>query len=178
MNIAVFGASGNCGAHFVRHAAARGHQVTAVTRGDAQLPRGVQSRKGDPLDAGFVADTVAGHEVVFSGLGMRYKHPWAKRESPDDFYSRFTRNIVDAMVHHGVRRLSYISAAGIGDSRAGINWVMRVMFRVSNIGVAYADLERAEPIVMASGLDYQLVRPVTLTHKPATGRVKIVARFT
>src|SRR5688572_31163125 len=71
MNIAVFGASGNCGAHFVRHAAARGHQVTAVTRGDAQLPRGVQSRKGDPLDAGFVADTVAGHEVVFSGLGMR-----------------------------------------------------------------------------------------------------------
>jgi putative NADH-flavin reductase len=179
MKIVVFGASGNCGAHFVRLAAARGHQITAVVRAGTayEAPPGVQVTRGDVLDATFVASVIRGHDAVMSGLGMRYKHPWARRESPDDFTSRATANIVAGMKAAGLRRVSLISAAGVADSRPGLNWPMRMMLAISNVGIAYADMERVETLVSQSGLDAQLVRPTTLTHGLRTDQVRITDRF-
>ena len=97
--------------------------------------------------------------------------------SPDDFTSRATAAIVAAMTAAGVRRIAIISAAGVGDSRPALNWMMRAMLAVSNVGKAYADLERAEALLRASGLDWQAVRPTTLNHKPATGRARITDRY-
>lgn len=179
MNVIVFGASGNCGSHFVRFASAAGHQVTAVVRASTEYapPPGVKVLRGDVLDAAFVASAVPGHDCVMSGIGMRYKHPFARRESPDDFTSRATGYIVAAMNGAGVRRISAISAAGVGDSRPGMNWPMRVMLAISNVGVAYKDMEKVERILFESGLDWQAVRPVTLTHKPRTDKVRITDRY-
>jgi putative NADH-flavin reductase len=178
MKLIVFGASGNCGAHFVRHAASRGHQVTAVVRGSThEAPGGVKVERGDVLDPGFVAEVIRGHEVVMSGLGMRYKHPFAKLESPVDFTSRATRHIVDGMKAAGLSRISIISAAGVGDSRPVLNWPMRVMLAVSNVGKAYQDMERVEQVLKESGLDWQAVRPVTLSHRPGRRDVRVVNRY-
>ena len=179
MNIIVFGASGNCGGHFVRLAAARGHRVTAVVRPrtpfTAVAP--VTVVRGDVLDASFVDSVVPGHVVVMSGLGMRYRHPWAKRESPDDFTSRATRHVVGAMREAGVGRISVISAAGVGESRAAMNWPMRFMLAASNVGHAYADLERVEQALRNSGLDWQAVRPTTLTHGKGTSGVRVTDSY-
>jgi hypothetical protein len=124
-----------------------------------------------------VRDVVPEHDVVMSGLGMRYRHPWASRQSPDDFVSRATAHIVAAMQTAGMSRISVISASGVGDSRPELNYVMRFLLATSNVGVAYADLERAEEILRASGLEWQAVRPTTLTHRPATGRVRMTTRY-
>ena len=179
MNIVVFGASGNCGRHFVRLAAARGHRVTAVVR--PQTPymavAPVTAVRGDVLDASFVDSVVPGHDVVMSGLGMRYRHPWAKRESPDDFVSRATSHVIAAMQKAGVRRVSVISAAGVGESRAAMNWPMHVMLATSNVGYAYADLERVEQALRNSGLDWQAVRPTTLTHRRGESGVRLTDSF-
>jgi putative NADH-flavin reductase len=179
MRVIVFGASGNCGRHFVRLAAARGHQVTAVAREGSQVDASatVTVVRGSVLDPVFVAGTVPGHDAVMSGLGIRYRHPWAARDSPDDFISRATTHIVNAMRGAGVTRISAISAAGVGDSRPMLNLPMRFLVAASNVGVAYADLERVEEILRGSGVDWQAVRPTTLTHKPATGRVRQTARY-
>jgi putative NADH-flavin reductase len=133
--------------------------------------------RGDVLDAAFAAEVIPGHDAVMSGLGMRYKHPWAPRESPDDFTYQATLSIVTGMKSAGVRRISVISAAGVGDSRAVLNWPMRFLLATSNVGTAYASLERAERVLRESGLDWQAVRPTTLTHQAATGRVRIVNRY-
>ena len=177
--IVVFGASGNCGRMFVRGAVERGHDVTAVARAPVadELPRGVRFVRGDVLDAAFVASVVPGHDVVVSALGMRYAHPWAERRSPDDFTERATANVVSAMKTAGVHRIVVISAAGVGDSRAAMNWPMRLMLKISNVGVAYADLERMEALLAGSGLDWHAVRPVTLTHGKPTGRVRSTDRY-
>src|SRR5689334_10733246 len=179
MKIVVFGASGNCGAHFVKLAAARGHQITAVVReGTAyEAPAGVTVVRGDVLDAPFVASVIRGHDAVMSGLGMRYKHPWARRESPDDFTWRATENIIGAMKRHGLRRISIVSAAGVGESRPILNWAMRLLLKHSNVGVAYAALDRAEELLAASGLDWQAVRPTTLTHGKRTDSARITAAY-
>ena len=169
--IIVFGASGNCGRLFVERAREHGHTVTAIARTRlSDLPEGVSLVVGDVLDPTFVAEAVRGHDIVVSALGMRYAHPWAARRSPDDFAERATRNIVEAMKTAGVDRLVVISAAGVGDSHAALNWPMRVMLKTSNVGVAYADLERMESVLSESGLDWHAVRPTTLTHGERTGR--------
>lgn len=179
VNVIVFGASGNVGGHLVRLAAERGHRVTAVVRRETpyEPPRGVALVRGDVLDGAFVAGVVPGHDAVTSCVGMRYAHPWAKRRSPDDLVERATKNLVAAMRAAGVRRISIVSAAGVGDSRPGLNLPMRVMLAISNVGAAYADLERAEAVLRESGLDWQAVRPTTLTHGPRTDRVRIADRF-
>jgi len=179
MKIVVFGASGNCGRHFVRLAAARGHAVTAVVRDGSQAEAlaNVTVARGDVQDAGFVASVLRGQDAVMSGLGMRYRHPWAARQSPDDFISSSTTRIVDGMRASGVSRISVISAAGVGDSRPALNLPMRIFVATSNVGVSYADLERVEQVLRGSGLDWQAVRPTTLTHKAATGRVRRTTRY-
>jgi biliverdin reductase / flavin reductase len=179
MKIIVFGASGNCGRYFVKLAAARGHAITAVVRdgSHSESASTVTLVRGDVLDAAFVARTVPGHEAVMSGLGIRYRHPWATRQSPDDFISRASSHIVSGMRESGVGRISVISAAGVGDSRPVLNLPMRFLVATSNVGAAYADLERVEKVLRESGLDWQAVRPTTLTHKPATRRVRQTERY-
>jgi len=163
----------------VRMAADRAHKVTAVVRNGTRYkaPAGVRLIHGDVLDAGFVASAIVNHDAVMSGLGMRYKHPFARRQPPDDSTSQATQNILTGMKAARVHRISVISAAGVGDSRPGLNWMMRVMLIISNVGKAYADLERVERLLFASGLDWQAVRPTTLTHKPMSGRVRISDRY-
>jgi putative NADH-flavin reductase len=172
MRLVVFGASGKCGAHLVRLAAQRGHDVTAIVRPATQYtaPEGrVTVARGDVLSPEFVAAQIDNHDAVASALGMRYRHPWAKRESPDDFISRATGHIVAGMKRHGVGRISLISAGGVGDSRPALNWPMRFFVATSNVGAAYADLERVESIPRSSGLDWQAVRPTTLSNRAARG---------
>lgn len=179
MRLIVFGASGNVGGHLVRFAAEAGHRVTAVVRAETayEAPEGASVARGDVLDASFVARVVPGHDAVMSGLGMRYAHPWAKKQSPDDFTSRATANIVAAMRGASVSRIAIVSAAGVGDSRPGLNWPMRAMLAISNVGDAYSDLERAEQMLRESELDWQAVRPTTLTHGPRTDRVRVVDHY-
>jgi len=77
------------------------------------------------------------------------------------------------MKRHGVSRISMVSAAGVGDSRKAVAWPLRVLFRISNIRVDYDDIERAEALLAASGLDWQAVRPTSLTNGAATGARRV-----
>ena len=179
VRLIVFGASGGCGSQLVKQAAARGHHVTAVVRPVTpyEAPAGVAVVRGDVLDASFVAAVVPGHDAVASCVGIRYAHPWARRESPDDFISRATRNIVSGMRAAGLIRLSVISAAGVGDSKPARNPIIRFLIATSNVGVGYADLDRVEEVLRASGLDWQAVRPIRLSGGAGTGRARITDRF-
>jgi len=179
VRLIVFGASGGCGSQLVRQAAAGGHQVTAIVRAATRYepPDGVALVRGDVLDASFVASVVPGHDAVASCVGIRYAHPWARRESPDDFISRATTNIVFAMRASGLSRLSVISAAGVGDSRPARNLIIRFLIATSNVGVGYADLDRVEEVLRGSGLDWQAIRPVRLNGQAGTGRAHITDRF-
>ena len=179
MRLIVFGASGGCGSQLVTQAAGRGHQVTAVARVATryEAPANVAIVRGDVLDAGFVSSAIPNHDIVASCLGIKYAHPWARRESPDDFISRATRNIVSGMKAAGLSRLSVISAAGVADSKPARNPVIRFLIATSNVGVGYADLDRVEEVLRGSGLDWQAVRPTRLSGGAGTGRPRVTDRF-
>ena len=52
------------------------------------------------------------------------------------------------------------------------------MVSAGSIRAAYRDLAEMEGILAASGLDWLVVRPVTLTNGPPTQRAGPVSRFT
>jgi uncharacterized protein YbjT (DUF2867 family) len=181
MKLLVLGASGGVGAHVVRLAREAGHDVTAVSRRAIAAPDGVRVVEGDVQREGVIDGAMAGREAVLSSLGIRRvnpRNPWSALASPEDFSSRTARLTVAAMKRHGVGRVIAVSAAGVGESARGLNWMMRFMIARSNVGVAYRDLELMEGEYAQSGLDWCCVRPTALDDGPLSGRAREVERFT
>jgi putative NADH-flavin reductase len=178
MKLVIFGANGATGQWLVRLAVERGHQVTAVMRegASASVPQGVDVARGDPLDAGFVDRAVTGKDAVMTALGVRYRggrNPFSSIVSPLTLLSQSAANMIAAMKRHAVSRISMVSAGGVGHSRKTVAWPLRLVFRLSNIHVDYEDIERAEALLAASGLDWQAVRPTTLSDGASTGARRV-----
>lgn len=164
MKLVVFGATGGLGRAAASAAAARGDQVTAFARRPGRLHLGPSVRvvEGDALDAEAVAGAVAGQDAVLSALGGR---PWRDTE----VCARGTRNIVEAMRRHGVRRLVVVSSLGVGESRLQLGWLVRVAAPLV-MRRAFDDKERMEEVVRSSDLDWVIVRPGLLTGGRPSGR--------
>jgi len=175
--LVVFGASGDTGRVVVAEALAAGHTVTAFARNPAaaKLPDGARAVAGDVLDAGAVAAAVAGQDVVVSAIGHRRKtrSPFSKPLSPPDLFARGVDHMIDAMRRHDVRRLLVVGVHGAGDSRARTGWLYRWLVEKTNIGLALADNNVMEARIAASGLDFLIARPVSLTNGRGNGQPRV-----
>lgn len=175
----MLGASGGCGRWVTDLAAQRGHRVTALVRPSAMfaVPAGVNVLRGEVLDPSTLEGALDGMDAVLCCVGIRRRrpsNPWSGLASPPDLTSRVASSLVDAMPRRGVRRIIAISAAGVGSSASKVSPINRWLFRHSNIGVAYADLELMEQALRGADLDWLAVRPATLTNGPPTGRQHVV----
>lgn len=162
MKITVFGATGTVGRRIVDRALLQGHEVTAFARNAASVaishPR-LSVIEGDVMLAGDVLCAVEGQDAVIVALGAGRK---------GTVRSVGTQHVVDAMKRQRVSRLIVQSTLGAGDSRPALNFFWkRIMFGLL-LRPAYADHQRQEEIVKASGLDWTLVRPSAFTDGPAT----------
>ncbi len=182
MNLTVFGATGGVGRELTQQAVEANHHVRAVVRSSSahRVPAGADAMViDDLLDREAVAKAVHGADVVLSAIGLRRRNPnnpWSAVTSPIDLTSRFAQLLVDVLPREPAR-LILVSAAGVGDSRATMSGVLRWMFDHSNVGVAYADLEKMEAVLRQSSLDWLAVRPVTLSNGKRSGRVNLLDRY-
>jgi uncharacterized protein YbjT (DUF2867 family) len=183
MRLLILGASGGCGRWATRLAHAAGHTVTALVRPDTpfEAPAGVVVRRGHVLDDAQLAQAVAGHDAVISCLGaqrVNARNPWSSLRPPLHVARESGIRVVRAMTAAGVARLAAISAAGVGDSLAATNPMMRWLLRNSTIGAMYADLDAMEAVYRASSLEWVALRPVTLVDaKAPSTRARVVPRF-
>ena len=70
--IVILGGTGYAGSHLAQEAAARGHDVLALSRtAPEQIPAGVAHRAGDVRDEMFLAEALEGADVVVSALSPR-----------------------------------------------------------------------------------------------------------
>jgi putative NADH-flavin reductase len=181
MKLTILGATGGVGRELVTQGLERGHTLTALVRPSTSAAH--DSRvcivpgevyRGEGLD-----EALAHADAVLCALGMKRKNPknpWSKNTSPDDFMQVSTRHIIEAMKRAKVSRIIAVSAAGVGDSRARLNLVMRFFLATTMIGTAYRDLEQMELLLAESGLDWLTPRPTRLTWK-SHGRVVVTERF-
>jgi len=173
MKALVIGASGGVGLATMRALLAGGHEATAFVRDASRLPDGLLDAlpdsggaavvQGDVMDAAAVTAAVPGHDVVMVALGAPRGRPTA-----DDVCAVGTGHVVAAMQAAGVRRLLVVTTLGLGDTKAKTPLLFRLVM-ATILKKQIADKVRQEAVVMASGLDWTLVRPVGLSSKPATG---------
>lgn len=173
MKVTVFGASGATGTCLVRRALDAGHEVVAVVRDPARMkvPAGprlhvIAADVMDPAsispaveDAGAVITTIAPHGTGRSTL----------REDS-------TRSIMQAMRKAGARRLVFVSGSIVSDN--GESPYLRLIKPVARrtfLRHVTADFAASEAEIRAADLDWTIVRPPSLTDKPARGTYRVAA---
>jgi uncharacterized protein YbjT (DUF2867 family) len=170
MRILVIGASQGTGALAVQRALEKGHRVTAFARSPQNLTfqhENLERVKGDFHQASSVDAAVPGHDALI--VTASASGPAAFKENPY-YFSRGTGYVIDAMKKAGVKRLVVLSALGVGDSRPLLNPVLRWLLIDVLIKAPYADHERQEQQVKASGLKWVIARPGRLTNGRAQRR--------
>lgn len=167
MKLTIFGATSASGKLLVQKALHAGHEVTAFVRDPAKL--GVSHQKlnvitGDALNALQVEEAIKGSDAVLSTLGPKGK--------PAVMAAQSTKNIVDAMEKHGVRRLVVVSVAGIAvpqDNRRKnlIDGLLKLLLKD-----VFVDRENQIAILNNSQVEWVAVRVPRLTDEPSKGSVR------
>lgn len=170
----VLGATGGIGRHVVDQAAAMGLEVTALVRSPDRLPstgRPWRVVTGDIRnDSPAVRGAFAGQDAVLSAIGV------GQSFKSGGLIARAAPLIVAAMRQHGVRRLVFTSAFGVGPTWQDTPLLPR-LFVKTLLRDVYADKAAGEQVIKNSGLDWTIVYPAGLTNGPRTGTVRVGERL-
>jgi putative NADH-flavin reductase len=180
VNIVCFGANGATGRLLVRQALTEGHAVTAFTRHPEAFPirdDRLQLAGGDVFDLSAVDKAVSRQQAVLSCLGV----PFSRK--PISVFSQGMVNILQAMQHHGVRRLVCVSATPVDrryDNQGGFIFenVLKPVISHTIGRTMYADLRRMENLVMQSDLDWTILRPSGLFEASSITDYQVTDEFT
>jgi hypothetical protein len=154
MKFAVFGATGRVGKCVVVEAARRGHDVTALSRHEAELPAGVAWQHGDLSDEATV-DTVAGsHDVVVTANGP-------SRVAGEDPF-RFATLIAQVAAAVGSTRLMVVGGAGSLEAAPGIRLVDTPEFPEPYKNEALATSAALDFLRSSTNVDWTYLSPAPL----------------
>ena len=141
MTLAITGATGFVGQSLLDHALEQGHAVRALARREQKLRKGVEWVRGDLDDRAALQSLVTGAEAVIHVAGV------VNAPDPQGFERgnvAGTLNVIEAARAAGVSRLIHVSSLSA---------------REPDLSTYGASKARAEKLVMASGLDWTIVRP-------------------
>jgi len=165
MKVLVVGATGQIGRHVVSTALKANHQVVAFSRNPQNVGidnPALQYQAGDILDKDDVSEVVSGCDAVIVAIGSGMKRKSVVR-------SAGTKNIIDAMQNHGVKRLICQSTLGAQESWGNLNFFWKRIMFGAVIRPVFQDHERQERIVQSSDLDWTIVRPSAFKDKAGEG---------
>lgn len=164
--VLIFGATRNTGLEIARILAGRGEAVTAFVRPTSNLqnlaPLDIDYFVGDALNSGDVHRAIASRKfkAIFSTLGSR------AGETPVDVVG--TVNILEAAQSAGIDRLIVVTIVGPGKS------ILMVPEHLRESHAWAIDIkDKAEQQIMASDLDYTIIRPAQLTSNPRSGIIRL-----
>ncbi len=165
MDVAIAGGHGKIGLRLGAMLAEKGHRVRGLIRNPAQAgdlqAAGVEPVVCDLEGDDDVAAAVSGAEAVVFAAGAG-PGSGAERKRTMDLGGAL--KLIEAAKGEGVRRYLMVSAMGAANPPAEGGGVFGEYLR------AKAEADRA---LAASGLDYTIVRPGSLTDDPPTGLVTI-----
>jgi putative NADH-flavin reductase len=168
MRIVVVGAAGRTGRQAVERALGHGHEVLAFVHTTPLAlsdPR-LQTATGDVRDFEAVSAAISGSDAVISAFA-------GGGSGAAGIYEAGIANIIYAMAEAGVMRLAAVSAAGTFDrTNKKLSLVYRAMLATA-MRSTYDDLEAMERRIMASALEWTIVRPGALSDDPPTGEYRV-----
>jgi putative NADH-flavin reductase len=172
MKVLVIGATGGTGREIVRQAQAGGHPVVALVRDAAKarsLLPGAELVEGDVRDEAVRRRALSSCGAVISALGTGI-HPFGRVA----LFSEGAKAIISAMRLDHVTRLVCITGIGAGDSRGHGGFLYDRLVQPLLLRTVYEDKDRQEKLIRQSGLDWVIVRPVTLKNEAARGSYRVL----
>ncbi len=160
--VLIVGGSRGTGLEVARRLERRGEAVTVFVRPTTDMAEVLQLKvklfRGDVLDPLSVQGAFASgnFRAVINTVG-------GKRGEPRPDYHG-TRNVVDAAREAGVQRHILVTAIGSGDSRGAVGPKV-----LQFLGPVLEEKTLGENYLMASGLEYTILRPGGMTNNPASG---------
>lgn len=173
MKVLVLGASGGVGRHILEQGIGRGLAITAQTRKAeklADVAGRVRVEECSPTDRAGLARLLEGQDAAIFALGI---------DAPGrtTLFSEATSALIAAMRDAGGRRLVAITGVGAGETRGHggflYDWILFPLFTRHR----YADKDRQEALIEASGLDWIIVRPAPFSDRPASGPLEVHTRI-
>ncbi|MGA5699130.1 NAD(P)-dependent oxidoreductase [Peterkaempfera bronchialis] len=165
----ILGATGPTGALLLDRALAARHEVTALVRDPTRLTRSdprLTVVSGDATSDADVSRAAMGADAALVALG-------SGRSVRSQIASRSAAALIPALRAQGVDRVVVLSAFGVGETERQAGLLMRSAYRTV-MRQLFADKAKADAAWRASGLDWTLVYPVTLTNGPRTGTYRAV----
>jgi putative NADH-flavin reductase len=164
----IFGAGGRTGRLLVDQALAQGHRVTAFARDVSALPAPharLRVVQGSVEDASAVDAAMKDQRVVLCALG-----PTGRKDR--EAIAQGTRNIVEAMQRHHVRRLIYMPyyEQGNGWGPAALFEKLMSTFRPRKNPEGW---QQRVSVIRESPLEWVIVRPTRLTDGPVQGSYQV-----
>jgi putative NADH-flavin reductase len=156
MNIVVFGASRGVGRNVVEQALLAGHQVIAFVRTPSTFTLrhpNLMVVQGDSMDAAAVEKAIAGQDAVVSALGPT-------RPPVPRMMETSAKNIVDAMMKHGVRRIVSTTGAGVRQAEDQPKLIDHFIGFLLNLLAKEVVLDSAKNVetITSSDLDWTIIR--------------------
>lgn len=166
VSVAVLGATGKLGKHFVSQALEAGYTLRALVRNRAKLeprehPR-LEALVGDATKLEDVTKLVTDIDVVVSCLGNVGKiHIMT---------SAFENILEAAAQQEKMPRCLFITSIGCGDS----SWLVKQLLMLIGGRAGFQDYDRADSRVLnESRVTCVLIRPAALNDKEGTGKYKV-----
>jgi len=173
MKILSLGANGAVGRLVLDDLLRANHEVTALVRNAPAMSRKdprLTVVQGDPANAADLEMLLAGQDAVVSTLGARTNKRTTLRTD-------VARNLVAGLKKHGVRKLVWLDAAGVGSSK---EFVQRSSFFFGRIIMPlflnhmYEDATGADGLIQKSGCASVIVRPMSFTNGAKTGNISVI----
>lgn len=173
MKITIFGASGATGKNVVEQALAQGYEVNAFVRNPEKM--GIKNDKltvtqGDVTNTQDVESAVAAADGVAVALGA------SPDMQADIVMEEGTKNIIDAMKKHGVKRIIVQSSYPMSGSPEGVAFLKEMGMgdeQIAMVQPVLDDKAKQEDAVRDSGLEYTIVRPLMLNDESKTGNYRV-----
>jgi putative NADH-flavin reductase len=173
MKILSLGANGAVGQLALDDLLNANHEVTALVRNASFMNRKhpqLTVVQGEPRKTADLDRLLAGRDAVLSTLGARTNKRTTLR-------TEVATNVIAEMKKHGVRKLVWLGAAGVGSSK---EFVQRSSFFFGRIIIPlflnhmYEDAAVADELIEKSGCDWVIVRPMSFTNRVKTGNISVV----
>lgn len=167
MKLTVFGAAGRTGRILVEQALAAEHEVSAFVRDPRKLDLQHERLRvvtGTVQEAARVQEAIGGADGVLSAIGP------VRGDAPGVMVAT-AGNIVAAMRANGVRRLVYMTGAGVLQPEDPPALAPKIMLPLMRLlaRTVLEDSERGVATISGSGLDWVIVRAPRLGDAPARG---------
>ncbi len=173
MKIIIFGASGKTGIEVVKQALEQGNDVVAFVRNPKKITivdNKLTIVKGDVTDGNAVTESMKEVDSVIVALGAS-----ADMQS-DVVLATGTANIIMAMKKYGVKRIIIQSSYPMSGYEDGIVFLKQIGMGEEQIGMikpVLDDKRKQIEVVLQSGLEFVVVKPMMLTDEIKTEKYRV-----